>query len=244
MATNPYLQDQANAITSQANQNLQLNQLPGIGSGAVAAGGYGGSRQGVAEGVATGLTNQGITNSLANLYGTNYQQDQANDIARQQVGNNYNLGLGSLASQNQQQNYNFYTQNRGLDQSGAQLGANLYTQGTQGNVGQGQGLYNVGQTEQQAPWQTLGNAGNIFSQYSGLGGGQTQTQNGSALGAAAGGALLGSQLFSNLGLGASKSTTPTPASNDTSSLTNFYSNPANTNPYAGSYNFNDPVFGS
>src|SRR5574343_1806986 len=44
---NPYLGAQANAITQQATQNLQNNIMPGINSGAVAAGGYGGSRQGI-----------------------------------------------------------------------------------------------------------------------------------------------------------------------------------------------------
>lgn len=208
---NPYLGQQANALTQQANQNLQLNQLPGIASGAVAAGGFGGSRQGVAEGVATGLTNQGLSNSLANLYGTQYQNDQQNQIARQGLSNNYNLGLGQLGLANQGQNLNFYSQQRGLDQSGAQLGANLYNSGTQGALGQGQGLYNLGTTQQAAPWLATNNASNVFNQYSGLGGTQTQTQNGSTLGAITGGALLGGQLFngiSNLGLGTRSTTQP------------------------------------
>jgi hypothetical protein len=201
--SNPYLGQQANAIQSQANQNLQLNQLPSIASGAVAAGGFGGSRQGVAEGVATGLTNQGVSNSLANLYGTQYNNDQQNQIARQGLSNQYNLGLGSLGVQSQGQNNNFYTQNRQLDQSGAQLGANLYNSGTQGALGQGQGLYNLGTTQQAAPWLATGNASNVFNQYTGLGGTTTNTQNGSTLGAITGGAILGGQLINNLGLGSS-----------------------------------------
>jgi uncharacterized membrane protein YebE (DUF533 family) len=228
--SNPYLGAQANAITQQANQNLQLNQLPSIASGAVAAGGFGGSRQGVAEGVATGLTNQGLTNSLANLYGTQYQNDQQNQIARQQVANNYNLGLGQLGVTSQGQGYNFYTQNRQLDQSGAQLGANLYNQGIQGSLGQGQGIYNLGSTQQAAPWTATNNAGNIYSQFSGLGGGQTQTQNGSALGALAGGAILGQQLYSgisNLGLGTSNNaqTNPYTYSNFTPAGQGFQGDP-------------------
>lgn len=212
--SNPYLGAQAGAITQQANQNLQLNQLPGISSGAVAAGGYGGSRQGVAEGVATGLTNQGITNSLASLYGNQYNNDQQNALTNQGQQMNYNLGLGGLGVSSQTANNNFYTQNRSLDQSGAQLGANLYGTGTQGDLSQGQGLYNLGSTQQAAPWTATNNAGNVFSQFSGLGGGQTQTQNGSALGALTGGALLGSQLVSNLGLGQTKSTMPLPQDNN------------------------------
>lgn len=227
--TNPYLGAQAGAITQQANQNLQLNQLPGIASGAVAAGGFGGSRQGVAEGVATGLTNQGITNSLANLYGTQYQQDQQNDIARQQVSNNYNLGLGGLGVQANTANNNFYTQQRGLDQSGAALGSNLYNQGNAGYLSQGTGLTGIGNTQQQAPWQVTNNAGNAFSQFSGLGGGQINTQNGSALGGALGGGLIGQQLVSNLGLGSQINPYTTPGS------TGSYANPYGDQGYGMPY---------
>lgn len=79
--SNPYLGAQANAITQQANQNLQNNLLPAINSGAVAAGGYGGSRQGIAQGIAMGQTQQGIANALAGMYGSAYQHDQ--DLANQ-----------------------------------------------------------------------------------------------------------------------------------------------------------------
>jgi hypothetical protein len=206
--SNPYLGAQANAITQQANQNLQLNQLPSIASGAVAAGGFGGSRQGVAEGVATGLTNQGLTNSLANLYGNQYQNDQQNQIARQQVSNNYNLGLGGLGVQAQIGQNNFYTQQRGLDQSGAQLGANLFNQGDAGYIGQGSGITGIGNTVQQAPWNVTQNAGNVFSQFSGLGGSQTSSLSGSALGGALGGGLAGAQIVNNLGLGRSTYVSP------------------------------------
>jgi hypothetical protein len=187
---NPYLQSQGDAITRTATNNLNRNILPGIGAGAVAAGGYGGSRQGIAEGLAIGETNKGITDSLSNLYGNAYGQNQQ-----------YNLGLGNLALGNQGQNYNFYTQQRGLDQSGVQLGANLYNAGNAGYLGQGTGIYGIGNTQQQAPWTAANNAGNVFSQFSGLGGSQVQTQQGSQLGGALGGALAGAQLGKSLGGG-------------------------------------------
>ena len=188
--SNPYLGAQAGAIANTATRNLQNNVLPGIDSGAMAAGGYGGSRQGIAQANAIGQTNQDITNSTANLYGNAYAQDQS-----------YNLGMGSLANQAQANHNNFYTQQRGLDQSGAQLGANLTTQANAGYVGQGAGLQGLGNQQQQAPWLPLQNAGNTYSQFSGLGGTQTQTQHGSTLGAMAGLGLAGSQLWNNLGLG-------------------------------------------
>lgn len=121
---NPYLQGQANAITQQATQNLQNNILPGINSNFMAAGGYGGSRQGIAQGLAIGQTNQGITNSLAGLYGQAYEADQNraaqqamnqaqmsnslevarlnNETQRLGLANQYNLGLGNLALGNRQ----------------------------------------------------------------------------------------------------------------------------------------------
>lgn len=188
--SNPYLSAQAGAIANTATNNLQRNILPGIDGGAVAAGGYGGSRQGIAQANAIGQTNQDITNATANLYGNAYAQDQ-----------NYNLGMGALQNQQQATQNNFYTQQRGLDQSGIQLGANLISNANSGLVGQGQGVYGVGQTQQQAPWQVTNNAGNAFSQFAGLGGSQVNTQQGSTLGAITGGAILGSQLYNNLGLG-------------------------------------------
>lgn len=198
---NPYLQGQADAITRTATNNLNRNILPGIGSGAVAAGGYGGSRQGIAEGIAIGDTNKGITDSLSNLYSNAYGQNQQYNLGLGGLGNQLTLGLGGLALGSQGQNMNFYTQQRGLDQSGAQLGANLYNAGNAGYLGQGTGIYGIGNTQQQAPWAPAQNASNIFSQYSGLGGSQVQTQQGSQLGGALGGALAGAQLGKSLGGG-------------------------------------------
>lgn len=151
--SNPYLADQANAITNQANNNLTNYQLPAINSGAIAAGGFGGSRQGVAQGLAIGQTNQGISNSLASLYGNAYEGDQ-NRAAQQsmqqqqlaaqermnnanlglgytQAGNNYSLGLGQLGLGQQQTNNNY---SLGL----GQLGLGQYNAETNRGLGYGQ----------------------------------------------------------------------------------------------------------
>lgn len=74
--SNPYLGQQATALQNQANQNLQYNLLPAVNSGAQAVGGYGGSRQGIAQGLAMGQTQQGLSNALAGMYGAAYQNDQ------------------------------------------------------------------------------------------------------------------------------------------------------------------------
>lgn len=143
---NPYLPQQAQAITSQVNNNLQRQVLPGINSGAMASGGFGGSRHGIAQGLAIGETNQGLSNSLSNLYGAAYESDQnrSNQMQMQQAAlanqsqiasmndatqrmglqNQYSLGLGNLGLGNKQadNSYNLGLgglglQNKGLDQN-------------------------------------------------------------------------------------------------------------------------------
>lgn len=147
--TNPYLPQQAQAITQQANNNLFNYQMPQINSGAIAAGGFGGSRQGIAQGLAIGQTNQGLSSSLASLYGNAYESDQNRglqertaqmqnqttrdlgfgnlDLGRTQAANNYSLGQGNLALGNKQadNSYNLGMGNLGLSSQVADQ--NFYT---------------------------------------------------------------------------------------------------------------------
>lgn len=297
---NPYLPSQAQAITNQVNQNLQQQQLPGINSGAIAAGGFGGSRQGIAQGLAIGQTNQALGNSLANLYGNAYAQDQQNALQSRQIDNayslgqgqlalgnrqadqsyslgmgnlglgqfqaqtqrdlgqgnlalgnlqanqNYNLGLGGLANQQQQTanqyalgqgnlalgnkqadqgynlgmtqaqnqynlgmgnlglgqmqaNQNFYTAQRGQDLQQAGLGANLIQSGNSGLAQGGQGLYNLGLTQQQAPLQALQSYAQLLAPFTGLNNSRSDvTPGASTVGSALGGALTAAQLWNLL----------------------------------------------
>lgn len=235
MATNPYLQDQANAITQTATQNLNNNILPGLNAGAMQAGGYGGSRQGIAQGLAIGQTNQGITNSLAGLYGNAYEGDQTRQnqaamnaaslanqraiaemqnatthelglgnlaLGNKQADNSYNLGLGNLGLGSTQANQNFYTAQRGQDLQQMGLGAQIAGQGNLGLSNQGQQLYQNGQTQQQAPWQALGNLSQLFAPYTGLNSSSSQTTPGpSAINSAIGGGLTAAQLWALLSKG-------------------------------------------
>jgi len=191
---NPYIDQQADAITQQYTNQLTKSILPQIGSNAQFAGGYGGSRQGVAEGNAVAGAAQGLGSSLANLYGNAYNTDQTAFLQNKSLDNNFALT-------NQGQNQNFYTQQRQLDQSGAQLGANLFGAGNAGYLSQGQGLYGLGNTQQQAPWNVINNATNNTSPFTGLGTSQNSTQQGSLVGNVLGGAMLGSQVGKNLGFG-------------------------------------------
>lgn len=79
---NPYLDAMAGNITRQYTQNLNENILPGVRYGAEAAGGFGGSRQGIAEGKAIAGSNEGLAGALANLYGQSYESQQERDLRR------------------------------------------------------------------------------------------------------------------------------------------------------------------
>lgn len=117
----------------------------------------------------------------------------------QNAANNYNLGLGQLDLSNQGQNQNFYTSQRGQDLQQYQLGANLYGNGVNGQIGVGQGQYNVGQQYQNAPINAINQYGQAISPYTGYG--QTQTTSGQAGGGmngVVGGGLAGAQIANNL----------------------------------------------
>jgi hypothetical protein len=227
---NPYLGEMAGTIRQQVTDNLQRNILPGIGSAAIAAGGYGGSRQGVVEANALKDANTGLAGALSNLYGQDYNNAMGRNLQKYQADQNYNMGLGNLGLgfQNSAQNYalgmgglanqrygqdqnfalgmgnlglgyqnslqNFYTNQRGQDMQGLQLGANLFQQGNTGMQQQGQGLYNLGLTQQQAPWNVVGNYTNTVSPFTGFGNTSTNTP-GNALAGGLGGALVGAQLY-------------------------------------------------
>lgn len=133
---NPYLPQQSQAITNQVNQNLQQQQLPGINSGAIAAGGFGGSRQGVAQGLAIGQTNQALGNSLASLNFNAWNQDQQNALQSRQIDNSYALGQGNLALGNKQAD-NSYSLGQGNLALGNKQADNSYNLGL-GNLGLGQ----------------------------------------------------------------------------------------------------------
>lgn len=227
---NPYLGEMAGTIRQQVTDNLQRNILPGIGSAAIAAGGYGGSRQGVVEANALKDANTGLSGALANLYGQDYNNAMSRGLQKYQADQGYNLGVGNLglgfqnSAQNfalglgglanqrygQDQNYalgmgnlglgyqnslqNFYTNQRGQDLQATQLGANLFQQGNTGMQQQGQGLYNLGLTQQQAPWNVVGNYTNTVSPFTGFGN-TTNSTPGNAGAGALGGALIGAQLY-------------------------------------------------
>lgn len=214
---NPYLDQQAAAITGQLTRNLNENVMPGLRSEALASGQYGGSRQGIAEGLAASRLNQDLAPALTNLYGTafeNAQQrkfgtaSQLNDQAfqnavgnanRQFAGNQFNAS-NNLA--NQQFNANLGLQNNAqqMQRNQANLGNRLQglnvLQGTNAMQDQNFANYlNAIRAPQDFNFQNLQNHAGILQGASGMGGTQSQTTYknpfAGALGGAATGAMFG-----------------------------------------------------
>lgn len=70
---NPGLQGAVNAATRPITENFQNTILPGIGGDAAAAGGYGGNRQGIAEGLASQGYMRQLGDTAANIINPAYQ---------------------------------------------------------------------------------------------------------------------------------------------------------------------------
>jgi hypothetical protein len=201
---NPYITQQASAITNAANKNLMEGILPQVNQGAVEAGGYGGARHGLVQGTAIGQAQGGLDSALATLYSGAYESD-ANRSLQGSIANGQ-LGLGVMNSNNSRDAnlMNFYSQQRGLDQSGMSLGANLLGQGNLAAINQGSGIYGLGQQEYNAPWQAINNYNGILQPGYTLGGSQQTNGAGpssgqSALGGAAAGATIGTQIMPGWG---------------------------------------------
>lgn len=125
---NPYLQQLGNSLVQQNTENLQRNVLPGIASGALASGGFGGSRQGVLEANALNDLNKANANGLASLAGNAYGTALNYDVNRRGQDQSYNLGMT-----NANNNYDLGLRN---NQLGYFNGANSYNT-AQGNLGLG-----------------------------------------------------------------------------------------------------------
>ena len=108
---NPFIQQQQQAITDMATRNLRENVLPGIGTQAGYAGGYGGSRQGVAEALAMSRLNQDLAPALTGLASNAWESGQ--NRALSSAGQAGNYGLNSMG-----QNINALTQGANLQAMG------------------------------------------------------------------------------------------------------------------------------
>lgn len=124
---NPYLSQIAGDIANTTTQNFQRNVLPGIQAGATLAGGYGGSRQGIAEGLAMSDLNNQILQSQNQLYGTAYENAAARQAQMTGQLSAQNLAASQANATNalagQQQANDWLLGNRGIDAQMAQAAA-------------------------------------------------------------------------------------------------------------------------
>jgi len=152
VANNPYVSGMAQAAAQKAYDPL-TQQLAGIRGGAVRSGGYGGSRQGIAEGTALSGAHQNAINAAANIYGQAYGQ-----------------GLGHQAQT--------MGQIPSLMTTGFGLGGGLSNVGQQQQaLAQQEINAAIGQHDwqQQLPYTQLSQYANVFNPLSSFGGGHTTT---------------------------------------------------------------------
>jgi hypothetical protein len=172
--SNPYLQSYMQAAINPLQQNLMEQILPGLRSGAVASGGYGGSRQGIAEGQSVGR----------------YLQ-QAGDITSQMAGQAYDAERGRMM-----QGGDIVQQGMGLQAMQPQMLAQVgqaEQADQQAKMDEALQLY---QMQMQQPYAALGPYADLIMGSAGLGGTSSGTNTPAAnpLGGAAGGAMMGYQL--------------------------------------------------
>lgn len=171
---NPYMGLMGDDIQRRTNLGLQ-DAFNSIRSNAVGVGGLGGSRQGVAEGVATGRAMDSLQGNLGNVYGGLWEGAQNRGLS--QYGIDTNAALTSRG-----QDMNFYGQQRGQDLQQLGLGANIYDMGVRGG------------------WAPLGAASNIFNTTAGNSVTQTNNNNqGGGWQGAVGGALAGGSFGRSMG---------------------------------------------
>lgn len=90
----PGFQRAQQGVITANNNNLQRNTLPAIRSGAVQNGSYGGSRQGIAEGLALSENQNNIDNTLANMNMNAYNTGMGYaNAAASRAPQTYGLGL-------------------------------------------------------------------------------------------------------------------------------------------------------
>lgn len=169
---NPYLDKMAQGITSHMYDNWTRSQLPSIRSGAMAAGGFGGSRQGVVEANGLNDMNRSLGANLANLYGSDYNNAMGRNLQQQSINNSYDLGLRSSDLGFGQLDANINQQNFNNNLAGANFGMGVY--GMMNGMNQ-QGI-NSGTQMQNTPLDYQKYFTNSANATGGMGGTQTGTQ--------------------------------------------------------------------
>jgi hypothetical protein len=128
---NPYLTEMGTNLQNQFRDTLLRDTLPGVRGGALAAGGVGGSRQGIAEGLATAGSNTGAANAVTNLYGQDYENQMRRNLQQYQADQAFALGNANIELGYSGQANQYDLGRRNIDLGYTQAG-NAY------NLGQGQ----------------------------------------------------------------------------------------------------------
>lgn len=92
---NPYLKQMGVDVGNQMFDQWSRHTLPSIRSGAMAAGGFGGSRQGVVEANGINDMQRNYGQALTGMYGNDWSQQQGRNLQQQGLNNSYDLGLRS-----------------------------------------------------------------------------------------------------------------------------------------------------
>lgn len=95
---NPYLNQAVQGAIRPMVDNFSESVLPGIRSGAMQTGQYGGSRQGIAEGIAAGKLSRNIGDVSSQMYGNAYQQGM-DSLSKAMLFGPQMLQLGQYPSQ-------------------------------------------------------------------------------------------------------------------------------------------------
>jgi len=194
---NPYIGQMAAGITSQMNDNWTRNQLPSIRSGAMAAGGFGGSRHGVVEANALNDMNRSLGQNLTNLYGSDYNNAMGRNLQQQSINNSYDLGLRSsdLGFSNLDASINQNNFNNQLASANFGMGVyNTLNNQTQTGIQAGTNIQNTPLDYQKYFTNSANGVGSGYGTSTG-----TQTNQGNPWLGALGGAMMGSQIQKNWG---------------------------------------------
>lgn len=212
----PYLAQMGAGLKDQftgfMNDGLAANR-----GNAVAAGGVGGSRQGIAEARTMTDAGKGFDSALANLYGQDYQSQMNRNLQQYQGDQQFNLGqaglglrAGEMANQydlgrrgldlgyqNSNNSYNLGQQGLGLQSRGQDMSFYTAQRGQdQSGAALGASLYAQGQ---QGMWNPINQTTGAMSPWNGYGTTTNTGSSGGGLTGAVGGLLGGAQLAKNFG---------------------------------------------
>lgn len=194
---NPYLKQMGVDVGQQMFDQWSRNTLPSIRSGAMAAGGFGGSRQGVVEANGLNDMNRQYGQALTGMYGQDWSQQQGRNLQQQGLNNSYDLGLRSSDLGFANLDANIAQNNFGNQLASANFGMGVYNtlnNQTQSGINAGTNIQNTPLDYQKYFTNSANGVGSGYST-----GTTSQTNQGNPWLGALGGAQIGNQIQKNWG---------------------------------------------